>query len=485
MGYSERSDQAARLCAAQSVLRHWAHYVDPNHLWPPHLSRIEKLLTYEVEPGQGRRVIVTMPPRHGKSEVISGKFPSWYIGRNPDRRVILTSHTASLAIDYSARNRDYLIAYGSEVFGCTVDLKRSASEDWRIRGRRGGIRAAGVGGSITGRGADLLIMDDPFKDYREAHSKTVRDHVWNWWTAVALTRLEPGGSIVVISTRWHADDLIGRILDTAKRTGEQWTIIDLPALAEENDPLGRAAGEPLWPARFGRETLLQMRETMGSYMFDALYQQQPTRHGGSIFTRSWFRYYRDAGGYYELLTPNGVKRVSKRDCWLFQTVDPAATERDTSDYFACGTWAVTPESDLLLVDMFRERLETPKHRTLMQALYHRYEPALQGVEKSTFGLSLIQEIAKLGLPVVPLDADRDKIARAYPIAARYETGSVYHREGAPWLQDYEDELQDFPRGAHDDQVDVAGYAAAVLSASKAHELDPAAVAVLRGLKVHA
>lgn len=481
--FQGKTDGEARRDAAQAALRHWAHHVDAKHIWPKHLGLLERALD-RVETGECKRLIVTMPPRHGKSETISGKFPSYFIGKNPERRVILTSHTASLAIDFAVRNRTYLNEFGPEIFGVCVDPNRAKSDDWKVEGHEGGIRAAGVGGSITGRGANLLIVDDPFKDFADAHSKTIREHVWNWWTTVALTRLEPDGAVVVVSTRWHEDDLVGRILKAAKQTGEVWEVINFPALAVEGDPLGREPGQALWPDRFTARALRLMRQTMGSYKFNALYQQGPSAPDGNVFKRSWFRCFRDTGSFYELVTPDGIKRVNKRDCWLFQTVDPAATQKDSSDYFVCGTWAVTPESDLLLVDVFRERLETPKHRILMQSLYERYKPKLQGVEKATYGLALIQEMKGLGLPVTPLDADRDKVARAYPIAARYETGSVYHRQGAPWVGDYEDELQTFPNGAHDDQVDVASYAAVVLADKSGDKLDPGAAELLRSLRVH-
>jgi len=191
-------------------------------------------------------------------------------------------------------------------------------------------------------------------------------------------------------TRWSEDDLTGRLISEAKAGGEQWTVLSLPAIAEEGDPLGRDVGEALWPQRFSHEELMAIKAAVGSHVWNSLYQQHPTRQEGAVFQRSWFRYFRDEGELYLLLRPEGEKRVRKADCWVFQTVDPAATARETSDFFACGTWAVTPDSELLLIDMFHERLETPKHRALMSTLYSRFKPLLQGVENATFGLSLIQ-----------------------------------------------------------------------------------------------
>jgi len=425
-----------------------------------------------VERGDIRRLIVEMPPRHGKSETTTVKFPAWYLGRHPDHRIIIASHTASLAARFSMRARNDFAQFAPEVWGYGVAPDVSAMYRWDVFDPNaptgqppGGAIAAGIGGPITGQGAHLAIIDDPVKDAESASSKVQRDAVWDWYRFVLRTRLFPDAAIVLVLTRWHEDDLAGRLMAAAEADPEadQWEILRLPAVAEDDDPLGRSIGEALWPEQYDEAALKATRASVGSHVWAALYQQRPQPAEGTIFKREWFRYFRDEDEFYVLLKPGGEHRARKSDCWAFQTVDPAATEKETSDYFACGTWAVTPESDLLLIDMFRERLETPKHKALMRVMYARYTPAFQGVEDRTFGLALIQEMRLEGLPVIPLKADADKVSRAYPIAARYEMGAVYHRQGAPWLRAYEDELEDFPNGAHDDMVDCASYAAVVLA----------------------
>ncbi|MEW6104754.1 MAG: phage terminase large subunit [Bacillota bacterium] len=436
--------------------------------WRParHLVMLaDKLM--DLACGRITRLMVFMPPRHGKSYLCSRLFPAWYLINNPNKRVILTSYGASLAFTFSRRVREIVREHGQWLAGVELAEDSSAVDRWDLKGREGGLVAAGVGGPITGHGGDIVLVDDVIKNIAEANSRTYREAVWDWYVSTLRTRLEPQAGLGIIMTRWRHDDLAGQLLVEMESGGEQWEVLKLPALAEEGDPLGRAPGEPLWPERYDEKALEDLRKTLGSFLFSAIYQQSPRRSEGNMFRREWFRYFRDEGDCYVLLKPGGEHRVKKADCWLFQTVDPAATEKETSDYFACGTWAVTPESDLLLVDMFRERLETPKHKALMKAMYARYAPAFQGVEEKTFGLALIQEMTLEGLPVVPLKADTDKVSRAYPIAARYEMGAVYHRQGAPWLSAYEDELEDFPSGAHDDMVDCASYAAVVLALDRA------------------
>lgn len=462
--------QEAKAIAARVRLEAWAKYVDRNHVWPVHLRAIADAL-HAVEEGKIKRLIVMLPPRHGKSETISAKFPAWFIGRDPNRRVILTSHTASLAIEYSLRNREYLAIYGQEVFGPSVRLSdtKATADDWRIYGRRGGLRAAGVGGSITGRGADLLILDDPHSNYQEAHSKTQRDHIWDWWRAVALTRLEPGGATIIVSTRWHEDDLVGRVLRTAKETGEKWTVLRMPALAEEgnlNDPTNRKPGEALWRERYPEEKLHEIQKTVGAYFWAAIYQQNPQPMEGGLFKREQFRYFTEDAEFFILHRPEGIHRVRKIECWSFQTVDLAASTKETADYFVIATWVVTPGRDLLLEDVLRVRAEGPDQRALMQRAYMRYKPAFIGIERTGYQLTFVQEMCRSGLPVKELVADRDKVARALPMAARYEAGTVYHKQDAAWLGDYEDELLHFPQGEHDDQVDCAGYAALELAAQE-------------------
>lgn len=377
--------------------------------------------------------------------------------------IILASYGADLSYDFSRRARNLFQDVGPELRGLELSEDSSAVGRWGIQGHRGALIAAGVGGPVTGRGARIAIIDDPIKNQEEANSPTYREKIWDWYRFTLRTRIEPKGTIILVMTRWHEDDLAGRLLRKAEEgDGEHWEVLKLPAIAEKGDPLGRKPGEALWPERYDEEELAEIKRAVGSYVWSALYQQQPQPASGGLFKRSWFRYFREDGEFYILERPEGLHHVKKKDCWIFQTVDPAATEKETSSYFVCSTWAVTPEKDLLLLDVFRERAETTKHKAVLKAQRDRWSPAFQGVENKTFGLNIIQEAKKEGAPIKPLEADSDKVARALPASARYEAGTVYHRMDAHWLEEYENELLAFPKGKWNDQVDTAAYAAKVV-----------------------
>ncbi|OAT81136.1 hypothetical protein A6M21_11830 [Desulfotomaculum copahuensis] len=440
--------------------------------WKPanHLNLLcEKLEA--IERGEIKRLIVEMPPRHGKSEVVSKKFPAWFLGRNPDKEVILTSYGADLTFDFSRIARDTFERMGPVLWGLELSPRSSAVGRWEIKGHRGGLTAAGIGGPITGRGAHVAIIDDPIKNWEEANSKTYREAVWNWYRTVLRTRLAPQGAIILVLTRWHEDDLAGRLLKEAKNGGEQWEVLRLPAVAEENDPLGRQPGEPLWPeygfdATWAKET----EKAVGSFVWAALYQQRPMPAEGGLFKRTNFRYFQVDAEWYTLHRPEGDKRVPKNACWVFQTCDPAGSTKTTADYFVLGTWAVTPDRELLLLDIIRERLEGPDQPRLFREGYRRYSPSFQGVETKNMGLTLYQMLLREGLPIRELKADSDKVTRALPAAARMEAGMIYFLEGAPWLDDYESELLAFPNGEHDDQVDITAYAAQQVAAGPQYEI---------------
>lgn len=417
---------------------------------------IRRLIIREI-----KRLIIIMPPRHGKSLFISQYFPAWYLGNFRNDRIILASYEADLAAGFGRKVRDTIEDIGKDVFGIRLKEDSQAANRWDIEGATGGMNTAGIGGPITGKGANLLIIDDPVKNAIEANSKTYRDRAWEWYTSTAYTRLEPDGVIVLIMTRWHEDDLVGRILSD-KEESQKWTVLKLPALAEENDPLGRKIGEALWKERYSEERLYEIQKTIGSYWFSALYQGTPTPAEGKIFKRSLFRYYEEDENSFILKTDTVSKRLEKNRCSIFQTVDTAATEKETADYFVIATWAVTPDRELLLLDIFRERIDTTKHNKVIRDYYLRYKPFLIGIEEKTFGLTIIQQL-KSELPIKALKADCDKVARALVVATKYENGLVYHPVKANWLTDYESELLEFPNGANDDQVDCAGYAGFIMN----------------------
>lgn len=420
-----------------------------------------------VERGEIKRLIITMPPRHGKSEVTSKHFPAWYLGKHPDHEIILTSYAAEIAEDFSRIARDVLREFGEDLFGISLSTDSKAINRWGINKHRGGLKAVGAGGPLTGRGAHVAIIDDPFKGEEDSHSPAQRKKVINWYQSVLRTRLAPGGAIILIQTRWHKGDLAGHLIaEMEQADGETWEVLNLPAIAGDADPLGRAPGEALWPERFSLEELLKTKKAVHAYWWNCLYMQTPGDPEGGKFKRQFFRYWeRSADGeFYILHHDNGDRQVHTSVCTIFQTCDPAGSAKSTADYFVLATWAQTPNKELLLLDIIRERLEGPDQPDLFQNGYRRWRPALQSVEIKAMGLTLFQTLERMGLPVVDYDpGTRDKMQRALPMAARYKTSMVYHpMHKSEEIDIYEEELVAFPNAPNDDCVDVASQAYEVM-----------------------
>lgn len=454
MSFSDTDRLLARASPAA-----FAHIVSGGEYVPfDHLLLLDEHLT-ALAAGELRRLIVSMPPRHGKSETVSRYLPAWYLGRFPERRVMLASYAAALAHTFSAKARDLLAEFGEELFGVSVARRSAGAAAWELERRTGGMVAAGVGGPLTGRGAHLLVIDDPVKNAEDAASQTLRDKNWDWWRSTARTRLQKGGAVVLVMTRWHEDDLAGRLLSDG---GEDWTVLELPALAERGDRLGRREGEALCPALFDKRALTEARSALGSYFWSALYQQAPLPADGAIFRRADFRYFRTEDDLYVLTSDGGERRVARSSCYHFATCDPALSSKETADYTALTLWAVTPERDLLLLEVIRERFEQPDQLGLIRNFFNRHQPRELRVEANAHGQALFQQLLREGLPVIPERADVDKVTRARGAVPRYEAHTVYHRQGADWLDAYEAELAAFPNAAHDDQVDCYTYAALAL-----------------------
>jgi predicted phage terminase large subunit-like protein len=424
----------------------------------------------------------SMVPTHN-SEFLSKYVPAWWCMRFQQRRprVILASYEADWAATWGEKARNVVEEVGGPLFG--VRLFDRAAHHWSILpiGARdseepcGTMWTAGVGGPITGKGADLFIIDDPIKNHKEALSQVMRDHAYDWYCSTARTRLEPGGVMVIVATRWHEDDLIGRLMRQAKESGERWTVINLPALCErEENPLerelGRKQGEALWPVRYDVAALQEIKKG-SSFWWSAIYQGRPSPPEGNLFRRQWFQYverlvvHEDMGPevFYLLRGVNREKRVAAKDCWTFGIVDPAASLKTSADFFVFSTFAVTPDFDLLWLNCLRARLSGPEQVKTISNLYVRFQHAFVGIEAVGYQLTLVQDIQALGVPVQRIDADKDKVSRAIPASVRYEAGQVYHLLGADWLDEVETELLNFPNAEHDDVVDTVSYAAKAVS----------------------
>lgn len=407
-----------------------------------------------VERGEIKRLIVMMPPRHGKSETTTVKFPSWYLGRHPWDRVIIASHTATLAARFSLRARNDFATFAPEVFGYQVDPDVSAMYRWDVlvpgdkSGRpAGGMIAAGVGGPITGHGAHLAIIDDPIKDAQQAHSKTQRDAIWDWYRFVLRTRLMPGASVVLVLTRWHEDDLAGRLLREAASDpkADQWEVVRLPALAEEDDPLDRQPGAALWPEQYDEQALAATRASVGSYVWQALYQQRPSPEEGGTLKRSWWRFY---------------DRLPDRFDEVLQSWDMAFKDLDTSDYVVGQVWG-RRGADCYLIDQVRGRWDFPMTLKAFREFTQRHPEAVAKlVEDKANGPAVIATLQHEIPGIIAVTPQGSKEARVAAVSPLIEAGNVYlpNPELHPWVQEFIDECAAFPKGSHDDQVDAMSQA---------------------------
>lgn len=438
------------------------------YMRPKWIVRLERKLV-QLMHGEILRLIVMVPPRHGKSTLISHGTPVWWLGNNPDDQVILCSYAADFAARWGEKAKTSMYEWGQQVFdGLTVDPEHAQRSDWGLAGHAGGMLTAGVGGPITGRGANLFIIDDPIKNAEEAQSEVYREKTWEWFLSTAYTRLEPNARMIIIMTRWHEDDLVGRLLgdasDEVVELDEHWDVINFPALAEEHDELGRDPGDALFPERYPKERLERIEQRIGPYWFAALYQQRPAPLEGGIFKREWFRFFTEDGNYaWVLKTPSGPKPVPKNTCWYITTVDPAWTEKTTADYTVIQTWAITPDGEMLLADQIRRQMPAEELIPALQSVMARWMPSIIGIEAGGGGQSyLATQVYRAGIPVIELKPDRDKVLRAQALVVKASHGDVYLPEGISWVPTLIHELLTFPNAAHDDQVDAAAYAAAQL-----------------------
>lgn len=449
---------------------------EPRWTYPAHLKLLDDLLV-RVEAGELKRLIVPAAVRHGKSEMCSRFFPAHHIGMFPDSRMVVAGYGAEFAAEWGAKARDILMEHGQRFFGVRVDRTSHAKHRWTLDASAGSMYSLGVGSPLTGRGADVLVIDDPFKNAEEADSELLRDKIWDWYFSTARTRLEPGGAVVIVMARWHEDDLVGRLLNHPDDV-EPWTVVNMPALAEENDQLGREPGEPLWPERYGREELEAIRKTMPPRWWNALYQQRPSAAEGSMFKRSNFRYWREETEYIGqhgvnprtwLILADGeeTRRFDTGQLVRFQTVDVAISGKETADWTVVATWVATPQGDLVLTDVKRRHFEEQETVEFLAAANIEHGRPPMWVERFGAGRNPLAILATRGHPVmeIPVEAGTklDKVTRAFGAAALYEQHKVFHPHGQPaWLGAFEDELAAFWLAKHDDQVDTVAYAARLL-----------------------
>ena len=418
--------------AARKSLLGFTEYTNTAYIGADHHRLICAKLE-AVERGEIDRLMIFMPPRHGKSELASRRFPAWYLGRNPQKSIIAASYNSDLAGDFGRTVRNIV---ASPEFGRLFDVGLAqdsrAADRWNtVQG--GAYVAAGVGTAITGRGANVLLIDDPLKDRQEADSETTRKSVWDWYTSTAYTRLMPGGSIVLIQTRWHEDDLAGRLLEEMGRGGDKWDVLELKALDD---------GKALWPEWYPVEALDRIRNAIGPRDWSALYQQNPVPDEGTFFLKDWVRWYDDP--------PQGLR--------VYGASDYAVTEGggDHTVHLVAG---VNEHDDLYILDRWRAQTTPDVWVEAFIGLLQVWKPIEWAEEngqiiKAIGGLiDRRQQEAKAWCYRKQFASTADKPTRAQAIRGRMAAGKVYLPRNAAWVSEFLSELLSFPAGKHDDQVD--------------------------------
>jgi predicted phage terminase large subunit-like protein len=419
--------------AAESLIA-FTEYTLPEYEAANHHRLIAERLE-AVERGEIDRLMIFMPPRHGKSELASRRFPAWCLGRNPKRNIIAASYNSDLATDFGREVRNIVASteYGA-VFDTSLAQDNRAANRWNTNSG-GAYVAAGVGTAVTGRGAHILLIDDPLKDREEADSELRRQRVWDWYTSTAYTRLAPGGAVVLIQTRWHEDDLAGRLLDAQETGGDQWEVLSLPALDGD---------KPLWPEWYDKRALERIRDAIGPRDWSALYQQSPAPDEGSYFKREWLQYYDKL--------PDSV--------YTYGGSDYAVTDNG-GDYTVHLTAAMDGDGNIYVTDLWRQQTTPDKWIDAWLDMVERHEPLTwaeeQGQIIKSVGPFIDRQMQERGIYCAreQFTSVADKPTRARAFQARMASGKVYLPQNAPWLADFINELLTFPAGKNDDQVDAA------------------------------
>lgn len=421
----------------------WPQYRDAAHhrLIARHLEAVER--------GEIKRLMITMPPRHGKSMLASEFFPAWYLGRNPDHYVVTATYAQELADDFGRKVKNQIEdqAFQAIFPGVGLSGDSKAAKRFHVEGAYGGIEhgtnqkgafyAVGVGGPLTGRGAHLLLIDDPVKNREDAESEIMRRKTRDWYTSTAYTRLMPGGRIVVIQTRWHEDDLSGWL--QLEHEHEDWTVLNLPAINE--------AGEALWPDQYPLEELERIKRALPARDWYALYQQQPSPETGDYFRREW-------------IVPVDV--IPPRETLSIYGGSDYAVTADGGDYTVHAVVGVAPDGRMYLLDLWRERASSDVWVDAFCALVRKWRPIGWGEEggqiKSGVGPFLIKRMLETGSYTTreQFPTRGDKAVRAQSMRGRMAMQGLHVPRNAPWLSDFVAELMHFPVGVHDDQVDAIG-----------------------------
>lgn len=437
----EELNQAKDRVAAHSDFLSFVKSVWPAFIEGEHHAVMSDAFN-RIANGTLKRLIINMPPRHTKSEFASHLFPAWYLGMYPDRKVIQTAHTAELAVGFGRKVRNLVDSddYKNIFSDVSLASDSKAAGRWNTN-KHGDYFAIGVGGAVTGKGADILIIDDPHSEQEAAlGDPSIYDKTYEWYTSGPRQRLQPGGAICVVMTRWSKKDLTGQIIKSSIERGgsDEWEVIELPAILP--------SGEPLWPGFWPLEQLQALKSELPLSKWSAQYQQDPTSEESAIIKRDWWREWPGTN------TPQCE--------FVIQSWDTAFLAKETADYSACTTWGVfyddNGNSNIILLDALQERLEFPDLKVRAYDMYKQFNPDAFIVEAKASGSPLIFELRRMGIPVSEYTPSRgrDKIARVNAVSDLFSSGLVWAPK-TRWAEEVIEQFAAFPSGDHDDLVDAS------------------------------
>ena len=413
--------------------------------------RILANMLMSIERGEKDRICVNIPPRHGKSQLVSIFFPAWFLGRNPNKKVMMVSHTTDLAVDFGRKVRNLISSDDYRSIFPSVKLAVDSKSAGRWNTNFGGeYYACGIGSALAGRGADLLLIDDPHSEQDVINGNfEVFAKAYEWFTFGARTRLMPGGSVAIIQTRWHMDDLTGRVVRDMvnNKLSDQYEVVEFPAILDiKGKKTGKITPKPLWPEFFDLDALLRTKASMPTFQWNAQYQQQPTAEEAAIVKREWWQEW------------TGDNPPSCE--YIIMSLDAAAEKHNRADYTALTTWGVFLNEEennyhIILLNSIKKRVEFPELKELAMEEYRDWEPDSFIVEKKSSGSALYQEMRRTGLPVqeyTPHRGSGDKMARLNSVADIIASGMVWIPQ-TRWAEEVVEEIAGFPFMSNDDLVD--------------------------------